>query len=81
MYKVDYHAPFWNDYEEKYTTDRVYTFPDLKSGTRYNFSVRVVAGNNESDPVFAYAVTGKETTFCLFMKQTFGFVIYVYFVS
>ncbi|XP_051738882.1 receptor-type tyrosine-protein phosphatase eta isoform X1 [Ctenopharyngodon idella] len=60
MYKVDYHAPFWNDHEKKYTTDRVYTFPDLKSGTRYNFSVRVVAGNNESDPVFAYAVTEPE---------------------
>lgn len=81
MYKVDYHAPFWNDSKEANTNKTNYTFPSLKSGTRYNFNVRVVAGDNESDPVTANAYTGKETTFCLFMKQTFGFVIYVCCVS
>lgn len=80
-YTVTSASAFWNVYNTTYTTFTHITFPGLNSGTRYNFNVSVVAGNLTSDPVTASAITGKETTFCLFMKQLFGFVIDVYYVS
>ncbi|XP_048030526.1 mucin-3A-like [Megalobrama amblycephala] len=59
-YKVDYHAPFWGDRDNTTIKKRVYTFSNLKSGTRYNFDVRVLAGNDESPAVSTYADTEPE---------------------
>lgn len=79
-YTVEYHTPFWNNSVQIYTTDTNANFPGLKPGTRYDINVRVVAGNL-SDPATYHAYTGKDTTFSLFIKQTFGFVIYIYCIS
>ncbi len=78
---VEYHTKFWNLSIKNDTTKTAITYTDLKPGTKYEFNVRVVAGNLTSDPVTVDAKTGKETTFCLFMKQIFVFVIYIYCVS
>lgn len=78
---VEYHTKFWNRSIKNDTTNTAITYTNLKPGTKYEFKVSVVAGDLTSDPVPVDANTGKETTFCLFMKQTFGFVIYIYCVS
>ncbi len=80
-YMVQYHTKFWNLSMQSNTTNTSITYTDLKPGTKYDFDVRVVAGNLTSDSVTVNASTGKETTFCLFMKQIFGFVICMYCVS
>ncbi len=72
-YMVQYHTKFWNLSMQSNTTNTAITYTDLKPGTKYDFDVRVVAGNLTSDPVTVNASTGKETTFCLFMKQILFF--------
>lgn len=76
-YNVKYKTIFWNDFNETNTTERNLTIPNLRPGTRYDFNVSVVAGHLSSDPETHYTHTGKETRFCLFMKQTFDFLCFM----
>nr|XP_055034973.1 uncharacterized protein LOC129422849 [Misgurnus anguillicaudatus] len=67
-YKVTAHSNYWNETHKKNVTQNTFIFNDLKSGTNYNFRVSVVAGNDESDPVFAYNMTvpyKKKVTFAV----------------
>lgn len=71
---VTCHSSFWNELQERNTTGTDLMFPNLRPGTRYDFNVRVVVGNLISEPETDHAITGKDTTFCFFMKQIFGFI-------
>lgn len=56
-YMVQYHTKFWNLSMQSNTTNTAITYTDLKPGTKYDFDVRVVAGNLTSDPVTVNAST------------------------
>ncbi|XP_073668192.1 fibronectin-like [Paramisgurnus dabryanus] len=57
-YNVTVHSEYWQKYDTSHLTqNRFIIFNDLKSGTKYTFSVSVVAGKNQSAPVFAYGMT------------------------
>ncbi|XP_073710702.1 uncharacterized protein [Misgurnus anguillicaudatus] len=58
-YNVTAHSDYWQKPDEKsnLTQNMSIIFNGLNSGTNYTFSVSVVAGNDKSDPVFAYGMT------------------------
>lgn len=56
-YTVKYHTPFWNEDYTLNTSDTHLTFPNLRSGTTYDFNITVVAGNLTSNPVSTSAQT------------------------
>lgn len=58
-YNVSYHAPFWNDFNNSAETGNSKIISGLKPGTNYIFSVRVYAGNAQSDPCSTNNMTGK----------------------
>ncbi|XP_065122721.2 receptor-type tyrosine-protein phosphatase eta-like [Paramisgurnus dabryanus] len=68
-YNVTAHSDYWKKTDVKTVTENMFIiFNHLNSGTNYTFSVSVVAGNEESAPVFAYGMTvsnKKKVTFAV----------------
>lgn len=81
-YTVACSSAFWKD--DVHTSNTIFrniTFSGLNHGTRYKCEVRVVAGNLTSKSASAEAMTGKETPFCLFMKQPFMIMIFKHVIK
>ncbi|XP_078131795.1 receptor-type tyrosine-protein phosphatase eta isoform X2 [Sander vitreus] len=61
MYFLNINSSFWSYNMSLTTCNTIYKFDGLKSGTRYDFEVRTMAGNEKSDPavVSSYTVAEK----------------------